>query len=95
MKKWVILGVVVLLLLQFTLWTGRGSLADFFNLQKNLQTQVYQNQTLIERNAALTGDVIDLKEGHEAIEERARNEMGMIKDGEVFYQVVQDDEAKS
>jgi cell division protein FtsB len=92
MKKWIILSVVLLLMLQFTLWTGQGSLADFFNLQKNLQTQVQENQTLIERNAALTGDVIDLKEGFEAIEERARNEMGMIKEGETFYQVVQDEQ---
>ncbi len=94
MKKWIIVGVGLLLLLQIALWTGQGSLSDFFRLQKKLQRQVNDNQVLIERNAALTGDVIDLKEGYEAIEERARNEMGMVKEGETFYQVVPDENTK-
>jgi cell division protein FtsB len=79
------------MLLQISLWKGDGSLVDFFTLQRDIKSQIHANQELIERNAALTGDVIDLKDGEEAIEERARNEMGMIKEGEVFYQVVKSD----
>lgn len=92
MKVYIIIGVVLLMLLQVGLWKSNGSLVDFFGLQRDIKTQIQENQTLIERNAALTGDVIDLKEGVEAIEERARNEMGMIKQDEVFYQVVKSDE---
>lgn len=88
MKIYLGIGLIFLLLLQLSLWKGDGSLVDFFTLQRDIKTQIHANQELIERNAALTGDVIDLKEGVEAIEERARNEMGMIKEGEVFYQVV-------
>ena len=91
MKKWILLGLFMLVIMQFMLWTGEGSMIDFFSLQRSINNQIAENQTLIERNAALTGDVIDLKEGSEAIEERARNEMGMIKQDEVFYQVVKDE----
>ncbi len=92
MKIYLGIGLIFLLLLQLSLWKGNGSLVDFFGLQREIKTQIHDNQNLIERNAALTGDVIDLKEGVEAIEERARNEMGMIKDNEVFYQVVKSNE---
>lgn len=91
MKIYLGIGLVLLLLLQLSLWSSNGSLVDFFGLQREIKILIHSNQDLIERNAALTGDVIDLKEGVEAIEERARNEMGMIKEGEVFYQVVKSD----
>lgn len=91
MKLYVGIGIILLIILQYSLWSGNGSLVDFFKLQREIKVQIQDNQTLIERNAALTGDVIDLKDGVEAIEERARNEMGMIKEGEVFYQVVKGD----
>lgn len=92
MKKWILIGVLVLIMSQVALWTNQGGLFDFFKLQTALKSQMKENQTLIERNAALTGDVVDLKEGLEAVEERARNEMGLIKEGETFYQVVNHDE---
>lgn len=91
MKIYLGIGLVLLFLMQLSLWKGDGSLVDFFKLQREIKTQIHANQELIERNAALTGDVIDLKDGVDAIEERARNEMGMIKEGEVFYQVVRND----
>ena len=91
MKFYVGIGVALLMILQLSLWKSDGSLVDFFRLQRDIKVQIQDNQTLLERNAALAGDVIDLKEGVEAIEERARNEMGMIKEGEVFYQVVKSD----
>lgn len=92
MKIYVGIGIALLMILQLSLWKSDGSLVDFFRLQRDIKTQILENQTLLQRNAALAGDVIDLKEGVEAIEERARNEMGMIKEGELFYQVVKSDE---
>jgi cell division protein FtsB len=91
-KFYVGIGIALLMILQISLWKSDGSLVDFFRLQRDIKTQIQENQSLLERNAALAGDVIDLKEGVEAIEERARNEMGMIKEGEVFYQVVKSEQ---
>jgi len=85
--KWIIIGLVALVALQATLWVGQGGLFDFLHLKKAVNVQLRDNQQLLSRNGALTADVADLKDGVEAIEERARNEMGMIKPGETFYQV--------
>ena len=87
MGKWIIIGLILLLLLQGTLWVGQGGLFDFLQLKQSVMIQMHDNQQLLGRNGALTADVADLKDGTEAIEERARNEMGMIKEGETFYQV--------
>lgn len=91
MKKGLIIAIVFLAALQAILWTGQGGLLEFLGLQNKLHVQMDDNRTLLERNAALVGDVIDLKEGTDAVEERARNEMGMVKPGETFYQVVTDE----
>ncbi len=93
MSKWIIIGLLALLLLQGTLWVGQGGLFDFLHLKQSVNIQLKENQKLLGRNAALTADVADLKDGTEAIEERARNEMGMIKEGETFYQVGKKHEA--
>ena len=86
-----ILGILVLLfvLLQYDLWVGEGSLASAWRLQQSVKAQQQQNDALKERNAALAAEVVDLKQGQDAIEERARSELGMIKDGETFIQVVE------
>jgi cell division protein FtsB len=80
--------ILVTLLLQARLWFGDGSLLKIWELQRKIQVQEAENKSLEERNRALEAEVRDLKEGSEAIEERARTELGMIKDGETFYQVV-------
>ena len=87
----IILGILVLLfvLLQYDLWVGEGSLASAWRLQQSVKAQQQQNDGLKERNAALAAEVVDLKQGQDAIEERARSELGMIKDGETFIQVVE------
>lgn len=77
----------LLLLLQGQLWFGQGSLPDLWRLQKAVEAQQAENDKLEERNAALAAEVRDLKSGLEAIEERARAELGMIREGETFYQV--------
>lgn len=91
MKKGILCAMIFLALLQVVLWSGQGGLLEFLGLQNTLQAQMHDNRTLLERNATLVGDVIDLKEGSDAVEERARNEMGLVKPGETFYQVVTDD----
>jgi cell division protein FtsB len=59
------------------------------------QTQIEENQRLSERNQSLAAEVLDLKQGMEAIEERARSEMGMIKNNETFYQIVDEPDTVS
>ena len=87
----IITGILVLLfvLLQYDLWVGEGSLASAWRLQQSVKSQQQENDRLKERNAALAAEVVDLKQGLDAIEERARNELGMIKKGETFIQVVE------
>ena len=87
----IIAGILLLLfvLLQYDLWVGEGSLASAWRLQQEVTKQQQENDRLRERNAALAAEVVDLKQGLDAIEERARNELGMIKEGETFIQVVE------
>jgi len=80
---------VLLLLLQYRLWVGDGSLAEVWDLYQQVETQRDENQSLRERNQALEAEVQDLKKGLGAIEERAREELGMIKEGETFYQIIE------
>ena len=80
-------ALILLLLLQGQLWFGQGSLPDLWRLQDAVDAQQDENRRLEERNAALAAEVKDLKSGLEAIEERARSELGMIRDGETFSQV--------
>jgi cell division protein FtsB len=80
-------GLVVWL--QWELWTGRGGIPDVDRLEQRVAAQRAENAALRARNRALAADVEDLKTGREAIEERAREELGMVRDDEVFYQVVE------
>ena len=80
--------VVLLALLQYRLWSGSGSIPDVQRLEQSRSMQQEENRRLTERNASLAGEVMDLKHGLDAIEERARSEMGMIKSGETYYQIV-------
>lgn len=87
--------LVMLILLQYRLWVGEGSLAEVRSLQQELATQKQELQKLHQRNRALEAEVQDLKQGLESIEERARSELGMIKEGETFYQVIEPEQAAS
>lgn len=80
--------VFLFVLLQFKLWFGEGSLRDVWTLDNAIAAQATENRQLKDRNQMLAAEVDDLKQGLEAIEERARYELGMIKEGETFYQVV-------
>ncbi len=88
--KWIILTLsIFLLLLQYRLWIGEGSLAEIHSLKQKIRAQGDENSLLAERNMQLEAEVSDLKNGKEAIEERARSVLGMIKAGEVFYQIIE------
>jgi cell division protein FtsB len=94
--RWLVwLLVALLLLLQYRLWIGDGSLAEVWDLYQQVQAQQKENRQLRERNQALEAEVKDLKQGLEAIEERAREELGMIKRDETFYQVIEDPPVKA
>ncbi|HEY8856720.1 MAG TPA: cell division protein FtsB [Rugosibacter sp.] len=81
--------VVLIALLQYPLWLGKGGWLRVWETSRQLDAQREANQTLEERNAGLDAEVRDLKSGLDAIEERARFELGMIKKGEIFVQVPQ------
>lgn len=90
MRRWLTISLIALLLgLQYKLWVGEGSVAEIWSLYQAGKVQREENARLKERNAALEAEVQDLKQGLDAIEERARTELGMVKDGEVFYQIVE------
>lgn len=87
--------LVLLLAMQYRLWLGDGGLVKMWALQAAIEEQKQANALLLERNRALEAEVIDLKKGLAAIEERARTELGMIKRSETFYQIIDDPEPLS
>jgi cell division protein FtsB len=80
--------LLLLLAIQYPLWLGKGGWLKVYEMEKQLELQQAKNSLLSLRNAKLTGDVKDLKDGTRAIEERARVEHGMIKEGEFFVQIL-------
>ena len=89
------LRIVLLLLLvllgwlQYRLWFGNGGQREVAQLEAQVTRQARDNAGLQQRNDALAAEVEDLKSGEAAVEERARNELGMIKPGETFYRVIE------
>ncbi|QNK72334.1 cell division protein FtsB [Variovorax sp. PAMC28562] len=79
--------VLLLAVLQWQLWTGRGSVRDVAQLRDKLMTQQEANARASLANERLSSEVNDLKEGLEMVEERARAELGMVKPNEVFVQM--------
>ena len=90
MRAVTLILVVLLLLLQYPLWLGKGSWLKVWDLHRQVEAQQQANQLAQARNAVLDAEVRDLKQGTAAIEERARSELGMIKRDEVFFQVLED-----
>lgn len=81
--------IVALGLLQWRLWAGDGGVADLRELEQTLAEQQSENERLQQRNQMLENEILDLKNGLEAIEERARSDLGMIRDGETFYMIIE------
>jgi cell division protein FtsB len=87
--RWLNICLLLLLAgLQYRLWAGPGSWAQVATLGRDIEQQREHNDHLINRNQLLEGEVLSLKTGYEAIEERARDELGMIRQGETFYLIV-------
>lgn len=94
--KFIAAGLLILLvLLQYRLWLGDGSVREVARLQTEIAAQQEQNARLLERNRTLAAEVLDLKKGTTAIEERARTDLGMVGKSETFYQVVSPENASA
>lgn len=75
-------------LLQHRLWFGKNSIPDYYDLKEDAARQSIANEKLFKRNKILKADIDDLQSGSEAIEESARNELGMIKQDETFFRII-------
>jgi cell division protein FtsB len=92
----IVIGLTVLLILiQYPLWLGKGSWLRVWDLSRQLDSALVKEQELRERNAQLASEVQDLKEGTGALEERARYELGLIKDNETFVQILEGEAKKT
>ena len=88
--KWLIAILIgLLLLLQFRLWVGDGGIPEALHLQQEVDSAKQERAQLEERNRELDAEVSDLKKGLDAIEERARSELGMVGKDETFYQIIE------
>ncbi|SDL92944.1 cell division protein FtsB [Modicisalibacter muralis] len=88
MLKWLAIALIALLvLLQYSLWWGDGGLRELAHIRSRADTLAAQNETLRERNQRLAAEVVDLKNGLAAIEERARSDIGMVREDEEFFWV--------
>ena len=90
MKAFIVLLASLLALVQFRLWVGDESLAEVWRLRQAIDHQTSENALFQSRNQRLEAEVRDLKTGLEAVEERARLELGMIRKDEIYFQIVED-----
>lgn len=83
----VILALLLALIgLQYKLWLSDGSVAQWISLKQRIEGQAQKNEALLNRNRAMQADILELKNGDQALEEEARHALGMIKKDEVYYQ---------
>lgn len=88
MRLLLVLLFMILLGLQYRLWVGPGSLAQASSLQGRIEAQQHENAESSHRNQAMYAEIEELREGDEAIEEQARTDLGMIREGETFYLIM-------
>ena len=81
--------IALILVLQYDLWVGKGSIQEVRELEAAIASQRDENQLLKERNDTLRAEVLDLKTGQEAVEERVRTELGMIRKDEIFFHIIE------
>ncbi len=92
--RWLLLALLLILgILQYRLWFAPGSLAEQSRLQRQVGEQILVNEELRQRNAVLEREVLELKTGNAGVEQRAREQLGLVREGEVFYQFVDRDPA--
>lgn len=96
MYRWLLFALLLMLAgLQYRLWFGEANLRQIWQLETQIEQQQVENARLIERNKRLEAEVQDLKQGLAALEERARSEMGMVQEGETFFQLIEPEEEMS
>jgi cell division protein FtsB len=95
LKALTLIFVILIALLQYPLWLGKGSWLRVWDLSSQIKVQQDKNAALKARNDTIDAEVRDLKSGRAAIEERARSELGMVKQDEVFYQVLENSMPKT
>jgi len=88
LKSLTTIFILLIILIQYPLWAGRGGWYNVFQLSGEYEAQKEINNELRKKNDALRAEVNDLKNGTDAIEEKAREELGMIKKGEIYFQVI-------
>jgi cell division protein FtsB len=94
--RWLIVVLLLLLAaLQYRLWLGEGSLAEQHRLELQVEEQSHINSELKARNAVLEREVLELQTGNRGLEQRAREQLGLIREGETYYQLVDDPKADS
>ena len=89
MRTLSIVFATLILLLQYPLWLGKGGWLRVWEIDRQVTAQKDSNARLRLRNAAMDAEVRDLKQGYDAIEERARYELGMIRQDEIFFQILE------
>ena len=89
----IVLGILILLI-QYPLWLGKGGWLKVWDADRQVTAQKEHNDTMQSRNDALAAEVSDLKQGMEAVEERARYDLGFVKKDEVFFQIVEPPKAE-
>lgn len=90
MRLLALMLAALIVLIQYPLWLGKGSWSRVWEVDQQIHAQREINLKLQSRNAALDAEVRDLKQGLDAVEERARSELGMIKQDEIFFQLLED-----
>jgi len=95
MRLLIVVLVLMFMVLQYRLWFGDGSLSEVVQLSRELELQKQKLLELEERNRMLEAQVLDLQNGFDAYEEKARHDLGMIKQGETFFQIVTPQKADS
>lgn len=91
MRVFALTLTLFLMLLQYSLWFGKNGVADFHRVSDEIEIQRSVNVHLQKRNKEMYAEIDDLRQGLDAIEERARHELGMVKEGETFYRVINED----
>ena len=90
--RWIIILLIVFFIgLQYRLWFGEGSWEQIVFLQRQMEDQSLINQRLQDRNKVLENEVRDLKSGLDSVEERARSDLGLIKEGETFFLLIDEE----
>ena len=93
--RWLLLALLVILAaLQYRLWIAEGSLAEQRRLELQIEEQTRVNSRLQARNAVLEREVLELQSGNKGIEQRAREQLGLVREGETFYQIVEEQPGK-